>query len=166
MANQELEASIVDPSKEVEESEANLKEEVHKLKQQMAKKYQAWAKGHPPPAYPANPTYIPPLDHPQEPPTLNSSPAIPIYQQCHSTTSYTPQDPPPKPVPYPPPPSTPVFGEPPPTTPHKSSSEPLFQAHDNQHYPLEPTFKAPEPYSFTPHFDLSVETKKPSKNTE
>ncbi|XP_070009768.1 spindle pole body component 110-like [Nicotiana sylvestris] len=61
MANQELEASIVDPSKEVEESEVNLKYELYKLKQQMAEMYQAWAKGHPPPNYPANPAFIPPL---------------------------------------------------------------------------------------------------------
>ncbi|XP_070007413.1 uncharacterized protein [Nicotiana sylvestris] len=74
MANQELEASIVDPSKEVEESEANLKEEVHKLKQQMAEMYLAWEKGHPSPAYPANPAYIPPLAQPQEPSTPPKNP--------------------------------------------------------------------------------------------
>ncbi|XP_019229111.1 PREDICTED: uncharacterized protein LOC109210192 [Nicotiana attenuata] len=47
-----------------------------------------------------------------------------------------------------------------------SSSEPLFQDHDSQYYPPEPTFKAPEPYSYTPHFELPVETEKPLKNPE
>ena len=132
MANQEQETSIVDPSKEVEELNVNaMKEEMYKLKQQMAEMYQAWAKGHPPPVYPANPAYIPPSAQPQEPPTMNSSPAFAFYQQYYGTTSHTSQDPPPKQVPYPPPPVTPVFVAPPPAALHRSSSEPLFQTHDN-----------------------------------
>ncbi|XP_070013064.1 uncharacterized protein [Nicotiana sylvestris] len=162
MANQELEASIVDPSKEVEESEVNLRDELYKLKQQMAEMYQAWVKGHPPPVYPANPAFIPPLAQPQEPPTVNSSPAFTHYQQCHDTTSHTSQAPPPKQVSYPPLPVTPIFA----TTLHRSSSEPLFQTHNNQYYLLEPTFKVPEPYSYTPYFDLPTETEKPSKSPE
>ncbi|XP_070030013.1 uncharacterized protein [Nicotiana sylvestris] len=166
MANQELEASIIDPSKEVEESEVNLKDELYKLKQQMAEMYQAWAKGYPPPVYPANPAFIPPLAQPQEPPTVNSSPAFPLYQQYHGTTFHTSQVPPPKQVSYPSLPVTPIFVALPPTVLHRSSSEPLFQTHDNQYYPPEPTFKVPKPYSYTPHFDLPAETKKPSKNPE
>ncbi|XP_070029647.1 uncharacterized protein [Nicotiana sylvestris] len=167
MANQEPETSIVDPSKEVEEMDVNaMREEMYKLKQQMTEMYQVWAKGHPPPVYPANPTYIPPLAQPQEPPTMNSSPAFPLYQQCQGTTSHTSQAPPPKQVPYHPPPVTPVFVAPPPATLHRSSSEPLFQTHDNQYYPPEPTFKVPEPYSYTPHLDLTAETEKPPKNPE
>ncbi|XP_070023363.1 uncharacterized protein [Nicotiana sylvestris] len=110
MANQELDVSVIDPSREGEESDVNLKEEMYKLKQQMAEMYQVLLKGHPPPLYPANPAFVPPLA--------------------------------------------------------QSSSEPLFQAHDNQYYPSEPTFKAPEPYSYTPRFDLPVKTEKPSKNPE
>ncbi|XP_070013508.1 uncharacterized protein [Nicotiana sylvestris] len=91
---------------------------------------------------------------------------FPIYHHYQSTTFQTPQAPPPKPVLYPPPPATPIFVAPPPATIHLSSSEPLFQAHDNQYYPHEPTFKAPEPYSYTPRFDLPVEAEKPSKNLE
>ncbi|XP_070013837.1 uncharacterized protein [Nicotiana sylvestris] len=167
MANQELDASVIDPSREVEELDVNLmKEEMYKLKQQMAKMYQAWAKGQPPPAYPANPAFILPLAQSQETPTTDSSPSFPIYQHYQSTTSQTPPAPPPKPVPYPPPPATPVFVAPPPATLYRSSSEPLFQAHDNQYYPPDPTFKAPEPYSYTPRFDLPVEAEKPSKNPE
>ncbi|XP_019259386.1 PREDICTED: extensin-like [Nicotiana attenuata] len=132
----------------------------------MAEMYRAWAKGHPPPAYSANPTYIPPLAQPQDPPTVNSSPTFPTYQQCYGTTSQTPPPPPPKQVAYPPPPITPVFVAPPPAALHRSSSEPLFQTHDNHYYPPEPTFKAPEPCSYTPHLDLSVETEKPPKNPE
>ena len=41
MAGQELDASIIDPPREVEESEVVLKEELHKMKHQMAKMYQA-----------------------------------------------------------------------------------------------------------------------------
>ncbi|XP_070015188.1 uncharacterized protein [Nicotiana sylvestris] len=166
MANQELEASIIDPSKEVEESEVNLKDGLYKLKQQMAEMYQAWAKGHPLPVYPANPAFILPLAKAQEPPTVNSSPAFPLYQQCYGTNSHTSQAPPPKQVSYPPPPVTPVFVAPPPAALHRSSSEPLFQTHDNHYYPPEPTFKVPKPYSYTPHFDLPAETEKPSKNLE
>ncbi|XP_070029962.1 uncharacterized protein [Nicotiana sylvestris] len=86
------------------------------------------------------------------------------HHDTHSTTSQTPPAPPSKPVPYPPPPATTVFVDPPPTTLHRSSSEPLFPAHDNQYYPLEPTFKALKPYSYTPRFDLPMEAEKPSKN--
>ncbi|XP_070020910.1 extensin-like [Nicotiana sylvestris] len=128
--------------------------------------YQAWAKGQPPPVYPTNPTFIPPLAQSQDHPATDSSPSFPIYQHYQSTTSQTPPAPPTKPVPYPPPPATPVFVAPPPVTLHRSSSEPLLQAHDNQYYPPEPTFKAPEPYSYTPHFDLPMEAEKPSKNPE
>ncbi|XP_070005378.1 uncharacterized protein [Nicotiana sylvestris] len=71
MANQELDASVIDPSREGKESNVNLKEELYKLKHQMAEMYQAWL-----------------------------------------------------------------------------------------------TFKAPEPYSYTSHFDLLVETEKPPKNPE
>jgi len=132
----------------------------------MTEMYQAWVKGHPPPLYPANPAFVPPLAQSQEPPTTDLSPSFPIYHHYQSTTSQTPQVLPPKPVPYPPPPATPIFVAPPPATLHRSSNEPLFHAHDNQYYPPDPTFKAPEPYSFTPHFDLPVETEKPSKNPE
>ncbi|XP_019259589.1 PREDICTED: extensin-1-like [Nicotiana attenuata] len=132
----------------------------------MAEMYQAWVKGHPPPSYPANPAFVPPQAQSQEPPTVDSSPGFPIYHHYQGTTSQTPQTPPPKPIPYPPPPTTPVFVSPPPAALHRSSIEPLFQTQDNQYYPPEPTFKAPEHYSYTPHFDLPVETEKPPKNPE
>ncbi|XP_070025357.1 uncharacterized protein [Nicotiana sylvestris] len=151
----------------MEEMDVNaMREEMYKLKQQMAEMYQAWAKGNPPPVYPANPSYIPPLAQPQEPPTVNSSPDFPLYQQCQGTASHTSQAPPPKQVPYPPPPVTPVFVAPPLTTLHRSSSELLFQTHDNQYYPPKPTFKVPEPYPYTPHIDLTTKTEKPPKTLE
>ena len=56
--------------------------------------------------------------------------------------------------------------EPIPATLQRSSSEPLFQAHDNQYYPPELTFKAPEPYTYTPHLQLPAETERPTKNPE
>nr|XP_009773452.1 PREDICTED: leucine-rich repeat extensin-like protein 2 [Nicotiana sylvestris] len=130
MANQELDASVINPSREVEESEVNLmKEEMYKLKQQMAEMYQAWAKGQPPPAYPTNPAFIPPLAQSQDHPATYSSSSFPIYQHYQSTTSQTPPAPPPKPVPYPPPPATPVFVVPLPlhsTDPPASLCSPLM----------------------------------------
>ncbi|XP_070010379.1 uncharacterized protein [Nicotiana sylvestris] len=136
MDKQELDASVIDPSREGEESDVNLKEELYKLKQHMVEMYQAWVKGHPPPSYLANPAFVPPLDQSQEPPTTDSSPGFPIYHHYQGTTSQTPPAPSPKPT------------------------------QDNQYYPLEPTFNAPEPYSYTPRFDLPVETEKPPKNPE
>nr|XP_016466163.1 PREDICTED: uncharacterized protein LOC107788937 [Nicotiana tabacum] len=123
MAGQELDASIIDPPREVDESETGLKEELHKLKHQMAKMYQG-------------------------------------------TTSQTIQAPPAKATTCPPLPATPVFIALLPATLHRSSSEPLFQNQDNQYYPPELTFKVRDHYSYTPHFELPVETEKPPKNTE
>ncbi|XP_070010043.1 uncharacterized protein [Nicotiana sylvestris] len=101
MANQELDASVIDPSIEVEELDVNsMKEEMYKLKQQMAEMYQVWANGQPPPAYPTNPAFIPPLAQSQDHPATDSSPSFPIYQHYQSTTSQTPPAPPPKPVSY------------------------------------------------------------------
>ncbi|XP_070025389.1 uncharacterized protein [Nicotiana sylvestris] len=40
----------------------------------------------------------------------------------------------------------------------------VVETQDNQYYPLEPTFKAVYHYSYTPRFDLHVETEKPPKN--
>jgi len=52
----------VDTSVEVEELDTSkMKEEILKLKQQMAEMYQAWSKGQSPPSYPANPAFSPPL---------------------------------------------------------------------------------------------------------
>ncbi|XP_070014174.1 uncharacterized protein [Nicotiana sylvestris] len=118
----------------------------------MAEMYQAWAKGQPPPAYTANPAFIPPLTQTQEHPTVDSSAGFLIYHHYQGTTSQTPQAPP----------ITPVFVASPSATLHQSSSEPVFQAQDNQYYPLEPTFKASETY--TPRFDLPAEAEKLSKN--
>jgi len=52
----------VDTSVEVEELDVNkMKEEMLKLKQQMAEMYQAWSKGKSPPSYPANPAFTIPV---------------------------------------------------------------------------------------------------------
>ncbi|XP_070002359.1 uncharacterized protein [Nicotiana sylvestris] len=42
MAGQELDASVIDPSREGEKSDVNMKEEIHKLKHQMTEMYQAF----------------------------------------------------------------------------------------------------------------------------
>ena len=65
MASKETDTDVVHPPMEIVESESELKEEVQKLKQQMAEMYQAWLKGLPPPSLPTNytenPATIPPL---------------------------------------------------------------------------------------------------------
>nr|XP_016472464.1 PREDICTED: TNFAIP3-interacting protein 1-like [Nicotiana tabacum] len=98
----------------------------HLLQEKGRIRERAWAKGKPPPAYPANPAFIPPLTQTQEHPTVDSSACFPIYHHYQGTTSQTPQAPPPKPVSYPPPPATPIFVAPPLAIIHRSSSEPLF----------------------------------------
>ncbi|XP_070014090.1 uncharacterized protein [Nicotiana sylvestris] len=44
--------------------------------------------------------------------------------------------------------------------------EEAFQSQDNLYYAPEPTFNVLDHYSYTPHVELPVETKKPPKNTE
>ena len=65
MTGKELDIGVVDPSRDIVESESELKEEVQRLKQQMAEMYQSWIRGHLPPSFPTNytenPTTIPPL---------------------------------------------------------------------------------------------------------
>ncbi|XP_070009753.1 uncharacterized protein [Nicotiana sylvestris] len=143
-----------------------MKEEMYKLKQQMDEMYQAWAKGQPPSAYSANPTFTPPPAQSQDHPATDLSLSFPTYQHYRGTTYHTLQSPPPKPISYHPPPVTPVFVAPLPATLHKSPSEPMFQAQDNQYYPSEPTFNALETHSYTPRFDLPIEADKPVKNPE
>ncbi|XP_070019501.1 uncharacterized protein [Nicotiana sylvestris] len=127
MAGKELDASVIDPPREVEESEPGLKEELHKLKHQMVEMYQAWMKGHPPPSYPANPAFIPPLAQSQEPLIVDLSPqyapSFTPYHHYHDTTSQTIQAPPAKTTTYPAPSATPIFVAPLPSTLHRSSSE-------------------------------------------
>lgn len=133
----------VDTGIELEEMDVGkMKEEMFKLKQQMAEMYQAWSIGQSPPSYPTNPG--PSMAQTQDNLTTELSPNFPIYQHYRGTTSQTPQSPPPKPVPYFPPPVTPVFVAPPPATFHKSLSEPIFQAQDNQYYPRSPPSRPPK----------------------
>ncbi|XP_070040988.1 uncharacterized protein [Nicotiana tomentosiformis] len=78
MTSKESDTGVVDPSREIVESESELKEEVHRLKHQMAEMYQAWIRGHPPLSFPANytenPIFIPPLAQAQNPTTVDLSP--------------------------------------------------------------------------------------------
>ncbi|XP_070014753.1 uncharacterized protein [Nicotiana sylvestris] len=121
MTSKDLDIGVVDPSREFVESESELKDEVQRLKQQMAEMYQAWIKGHLPPSFPTNyienPSSIPPLSQAQMPSTL----------PC---------------------------------------TEPAFQAPNTQYYAPEPKFNVPDPYSYTPHFEPYVKTKKPPKKSE
>ncbi|XP_070020389.1 uncharacterized protein [Nicotiana sylvestris] len=158
MAGKEMEVSVIDPPREEEESESGLKEELHKLKHQ----YQAWMKGNPPPSCPANPAFIPPLAKSQEPPVVELSPqhapSFTPYHHYHGTTSQTIQALPAKTTTYPPLPATPIFVAPPPSILHRSSSEPVFQAQDNQYYTPERTFKVLD------HLYLTKIEKNPSKS--
>jgi len=78
MASKETGTGIVDPPREIVESESELQEEVRRLKHQMTEMYQAWIKGHTPPSLPTNYTEnlssIPPLSQYQMPNTINLSP--------------------------------------------------------------------------------------------
>ncbi|XP_070051374.1 uncharacterized protein [Nicotiana tomentosiformis] len=174
MTSKELDTGVVDPPREIVESESELKEEVYRLKHQMAEMYQAWVRGHPPPSFPANhpenPAFIPPLSQAQDPITIDLSPqhapGFTPYRHYPGTSSQTFHAPPPKTTAYPAPTSAPVFVAPPRATLHRSSSEPAFQAPDTQYYVPEPTFKVADPYSHAPRFEPLVETEKPSRNVE
>lgn len=139
-----------------------MKEEVDRLRQEIAGMHLAWARGQTSPIPPPTPTLSPArtLEHPLTGPSTS----FPIAQYYQGETSYNPQTSPPKQ--NPPPPTVPVFVAPPPATLQKSADEPVFQVHDNQYYPPELTFKAPEPYTYTPHLQLLAETERPVKNPE
>ncbi|XP_070011443.1 uncharacterized protein [Nicotiana sylvestris] len=79
MSIPDVDTSVIDPLREEEEElDVNaIKEEMYKLKQQMAEMYQARAKGQPLSAYPANPTFTPPPAQPQDHPATNLSPTPP-----------------------------------------------------------------------------------------
>ncbi|XP_070004142.1 uncharacterized protein [Nicotiana sylvestris] len=67
----------VDTSVEIEELDVNkMKEEMLKLKQQMAEMYRAWSTGQSPPAYPANPASTPPPAQTQDHPATDLSPSF------------------------------------------------------------------------------------------
>ncbi|XP_070045058.1 uncharacterized protein [Nicotiana tomentosiformis] len=174
MTSKELDTGVVDPPREVVESESELKEEVYRLKHQMAEMYQAWVRGHPPPSFPANysenPAFIPPLSQAQDPITIDLSPqhapGFTPYHHYPGTSSQTFHAPPAKTTAYPALTSAPVFVAPPRATLHRSSSEPAFQAPNTQYYGPEPTFKVADPYSRAPRFEPLVKTEKPSQNVE
>ncbi|XP_070022459.1 uncharacterized protein [Nicotiana sylvestris] len=174
MASKETDTGVVDPPREIVESESELQEEVRRLKHQMAEMYQAWIKGHPPPSFPINytenPASIPPLSQSQMPNTIDLSPQhVPGFTPYHNypgTSAQTVHAPPAKTTSYPAPTSAPIFVPPPQATLHRSSSDPAFPATDAHYYAPEPTFKVPDPYSYTPQFEPHVETDKPLKNAE
>nr|XP_016509919.1 PREDICTED: uncharacterized protein LOC107827336 [Nicotiana tabacum] len=174
MASKELVTGVVDPSREIVESESVLKEEVQRLKQQMTEMYQAWIRRHPPLSFPTNyienPTTIPLLSEAQIPTTVDLSPQhAPDFTPYHnypSTSSQPLHAPPAKTTSYPTPLTTHVFVAPPQATIHRSSSEPAFKVPDAQYYAPEPTFKVSDPYCYSPHFEPPVETEKPAKNVE
>ncbi|XP_070031043.1 uncharacterized protein [Nicotiana tomentosiformis] len=174
MASKELDTGVVDPSREIVESESELKQEVKRLKQQMEEMYQAWIKGHPPTSFPTNytenPASIPPLSQTQVLTTVDLSPqyapGFTPYHQYLGASSQTFHAPPAKTTAYPALTSAPIFVAPPRATLHRSPSEPAFPAPDTQYYDPEPTFKVTDPYPYTPHFEPPVETEKPSRNME
>ncbi|XP_070020316.1 uncharacterized protein [Nicotiana sylvestris] len=137
MANQELNASVIDPTRKGEESDINLKEELYKLKHQIAEIYQAWAFSF----------------------TTTTKALLPKpHKLHHPNQSHTPLHQPPlfSWHPYP------LYSIDPPVSPYSrlriTNTTPLP--------PLEPTFKALEPCSYALRFDLPVETEKPPKNPE
>ncbi|XP_070004211.1 uncharacterized protein [Nicotiana sylvestris] len=174
MASKETNTGVVDPPREIVELESELQEEVRRLKHQMAKMYQAWIKGHPPPSFPTNYTknsaFIPPLSQYQMPNIIDLSPqhapGFTLYHNYLGTLAQTVHALPSKTTSYPALTSAHIFVPPPQATLHRSSSEPAFPAKDAYYYASEPTFKVPDPYSYTPQFEPHVETDKPPKNAE
>ncbi|XP_070023383.1 uncharacterized protein [Nicotiana sylvestris] len=174
MASKDLDTGVVDPSREIVESESELKEEVQRLKIHMAEMYQYWIRGHPPPLFPTNytenPAAIPPLSQAQVPTTVDLSPqhapGFTLYHNYPGTSSQTFHAPPAKTTAYPTPTSARTFVAPPQATLHQSSSENVLKVPDAQHYAPEPIFKVLDPYSYTPHLESPDETKKPAKTVE
>ncbi|XP_070003372.1 uncharacterized protein [Nicotiana sylvestris] len=109
-------------------------------------------------------TPTPPPGYTPEYPSPGPSTSFPSHHYYQGRDAYDPQAPPPNQ--NPPLPNVPVFVAPPPTTLQRSSSEPLFQIRNTQYFPPEPTFKAPDPYTYTPQFWIPEEAEKPVKNTE
>ncbi|XP_070007244.1 uncharacterized protein [Nicotiana sylvestris] len=157
MSSKETDIGVVHPLREIVESESELKEEVRRLKQQMAEMYQSWIREHPPPSLPINyienPATIPPLSQSQVLTAADISP-----QPFHT--------PPLKSTSYPAPLTTRIFVAHPPATLHRSSSETVIKVPDVQHYALELIFKVSGPYSYAPHFEPLGETAKPTKIVE
>ncbi|XP_075079275.1 uncharacterized protein LOC142164728 [Nicotiana tabacum] len=157
MTSKDLDTRVVDSSREFMESESKLKGEVQMLKQEMAKMYQSWIRGHPPPSFPTNytenPATIPPLSQIQIPTVADIFPQ-PFHNPPHRTTS------------HPAPLTTHVLVTHPPDTFPRSSNETMFKVPDAKHYALEPTFKVSDPYSHAPHFEPPDEAEKPAKTVE
>ncbi|XP_070015743.1 uncharacterized protein [Nicotiana sylvestris] len=148
MASKDLDTGVVDPSREIVGSGPELKEEVQRLKQQMAEMYQSWIRGHPPPSFPTNytenPATIPPLPQAQVPTTVDLSPQhAPGFTPYHNYPGTSSQ----------------TFH----ALPAKTTA---FPSPDTQYYAPKPTFEVPDPYSHTPHLEPHVETEKPPKNAE
>ncbi|XP_070008539.1 leucine-rich repeat extensin-like protein 1 [Nicotiana sylvestris] len=140
MASKDLDTRVIDPSREIEKSESELKEEVQRLKQQMAEMHQSWVRRHPPPSFPTNYTEnlatIPPLSQAQVPTTIDLSPQHALgfipYHNYPGTSSQMFHAPPAKTTSYPTPASAPIFVAPPPATLPRSSSETVFKVPDAQ----------------------------------
>ncbi|XP_070017038.1 leucine-rich repeat extensin-like protein 3 [Nicotiana sylvestris] len=135
---------------------------MEKMRLEMNEMQLAMAKVQKGPEPPVTPT--PPPGHTPEYPSHSPSTSFPNHHYYQGRDTYDPQAPPPNQ--NPPPPNVPIFVAPPPATLQRSSSEPLFQVHDTQYFPPEPTFKAPEPYTYTPQFGIPEKAEKPVKNTE
>ncbi|XP_070022284.1 uncharacterized protein [Nicotiana sylvestris] len=135
---------------------------MEKMKLETNEMQLAMAKVQKGPEPPVTPT--PPPGHTPEYPSPGLSTSFPSYHYYQGRDVYDPQAPPPNQ--NPPPPNVPVFVAPPLATLQRSSSEPLFQVHDTQYFPPKPTFKAPEPYTYTPQFGIPEEAEKQVKNTE
>ncbi|XP_070017232.1 extensin-like [Nicotiana sylvestris] len=136
-------------------------EKMEKMRLEMNEMQLALARVQKGPEPPVTPT-LPPGHTPEYPPP-NPSTSFPSHHYYQGRNAYDPQVPP---LNQNLPPNVPVFVEPPPATLQRLSSEPLFQAHDNQYYPPEPTFKAPEPHAYNPHFEVPVEIEKSAKSPE
>jgi len=121
-------------------------EKMEKMRLEMSEMQLALAKAQKGPEPPVTPTLQP--GHTTEYPSPGPSTSFPSYHYYQGKGAYDLQAPPPNQ--NPPPPNVPIFVAPHPAPLHRSSSEPLFQAHDALYYPLNSHLKHPSHIPIVP----------------
>ncbi|MCE3215962.1 hypothetical protein HAX54_004213 [Datura stramonium] len=150
---EDTEVAIIDQTKNPEEEDSGAHGEVLRLRQKLAEWNRAWAQFsisapgytlcH---LYPGTSTVRAPA--PQH--RINSYPAPPVSPAFVA----------------PPPPEIPLFTVRPSIVLPRSASELVFNTHDVQNHPPEPTFKAIDPYGYIHQPEFSFEIEKPVKTEE
>ena len=131
--------NIVESEKTANQMLKESLEKMEKMRLEMNEMQIALARAQKGQELPVTPTLQP--VHTPEYPSPGPSTSFPSHHYYQGREAYDSQAPPP--TQNPPPPNVPVFVAPPPAPLHRSSSEPLFQAHDTQYYPLNSHSKHP-----------------------